>query len=110
MGIDLREKLKRMTRKTLLPFLDQNRIDYYGEWLFFPTFEAGSGGYWEAAAVWVITLHNHAKIILEFSPNSSFFPLSRPPVLVNSMTSTKSLKIVLENDVRLSSFTPTSKE
>ena len=35
-------KLKKERPEKQLPFLDQIRIDHYGEWLFFPPFEAGS--------------------------------------------------------------------
>ena len=68
-----------------------------------------AGGYWEAA-VWDITLHNHAKIILNSVQTQVSLLFLGLLCWWTAWASTKSLKIVLENDVRLSSFTPTSKE
>ena len=76
---------------------------------FFLHLRQEAGGYWEAA-VWDITLHNHAKIILNSVQTQASFLFLGLLCWWTARASTKSLKIVLENDVRLSSFTPTSKE
>ena len=81
--IKLKKKKKNDQKK--LPFLDQNRIDHYGEWLFFPPSEAGSRRVLGSCCLGYNTSQS-CQNNFEFSPNSSFFTLSRSPVLVNSMS------------------------